>query len=522
MASPCANAVEPGRMGIQDVEGWAGPKGPARLPREKEGQTQEPLAVETAMVRRAHSDAWAGGIPDAMSDTVYGAILLDRESPSSTGGSGPSAGAGPKEGEPGTAATRCLGRALQVCRPEGAASLSPAQACLREDFSREKVRWYGSWWYDHLLYMRLNNPVLSLRFAHPLHPVTRKERWLLLIVQLFFSVLLACAFTEAAECVSCGIYDCDISVDESFCVLTGSTNETRRRVLLGAGGGTLVHLTGPRGVSRRMPRPGERLRPPPDHFRAPQSEQLPRQSACCAVAPLGMIWVLETTSEWWGVALYNAVVSLLFAQFTKMLVECKCGQRARGGKFFGIGRQLTSQQLRVRYEYLGYAIMLLVMAAEVASIGPLATYILQNGLGTTLLLSTVVGKLAAWAGVTFWQVLVFSAKFWLQQGSAVYHVTDEQFRAYIERTEAQHRQRRSLQHRTSSQGALGAQLAQRARALVLALHFQPPSPCNSSSSSNSSHRDDHQLAAADDDGEENLKPQLPLRTSTAGQNDVRP
>jgi hypothetical protein len=454
----------------------------------KDGKGHEsPVDDELVKVaREAHSDAWSDGIPNAMSAGVYAAILLEHD------GRKPATQA-EESGQAGV--TLCVGRICpSACQPEGAVSLSPSQACLREDLAREKVRWYGSWWYDHLLYMRLHNPLLSLKFSHPLHPISRRERWLLLVVQSFFTVLLACALTEATECVACGIYDCDISVNESLCVETNVEEvDTGRRVLLlgggsggaggtGGGGGAaaprlqaaLDAMNGPRGLSRRQPAMGRQHHRLPSGFRPPQGKELPRETWCCASHRLGMNWLFGHTDEWWGVAIYSSVANLIFAQFTTLLVECRCAQRAHGGKFCGLGNHLVATELRARYEYLGYLVMALVIVVQAGLAVPLIAYIWKNGLGGLLLLNFVVGKVGSWSGITALQLGLFTAKFYMQRGRGSankFHVTDGDYCAYIARTQAEY-MRRCGSERVNL-GML-TRVAQRARSFALRLHKQQP------------------------------------------------
>jgi hypothetical protein len=180
------------------------------------------------------------------------------------------------------------------------------------------------------------------------------------------------------------------------------------------------------------------------------------------------------TDEWWGVAIYSSVANLIFAQFTTLLVECRCAQRAHGGKFCGLGNHLVATELRARYEYLGYLVMALVIVVQAGLAVPLIAYIWKNGLGGLLLLNFVVGKVGSWSGITALQLGLFTAKFYMQRGRGSankFHVTDGDYCAYIARTQAEY-MRRCGSERVNL-GML-TRVAQRARSFALRLHKQQP------------------------------------------------
>ena len=62
----------------------------------------------------------------------------------------------------------------------------PAELKLREDFARNKMRWVGEFWSD-LWYFSINtNPFLALCYSHPLHPISKTERYVITLFQVMY------------------------------------------------------------------------------------------------------------------------------------------------------------------------------------------------------------------------------------------------------------------------------------------------------------------------------------------------
>ena len=194
---------------------------------------------------------------------------------------------------------------------------------------------------------------MTLCYSHPLHPISRRERWLIFLLQALFTLLITSGLTEATECVACGITTC--VANTSVCEDYSSTELSGRR----------VQEYGPHLVRRPG---GHQAR---QNFPAPNAQEVPADSGCCLCVTTGMVWAMENiyigdgSSTWFGVAVYNAMINFVFSKLTENLVACNCGQTSREGKFCGFGQTLSADEHRHRCERIGYAVLTLIAVAQV-------------------------------------------------------------------------------------------------------------------------------------------------------------
>eukprot|EP00930_Biecheleria_cincta_P024480 TRINITY_DN1751_c1_g1_i2.p1 TRINITY_DN1751_c1_g1~~TRINITY_DN1751_c1_g1_i2.p1 ORF type:complete len:358 (+),score=56.28 TRINITY_DN1751_c1_g1_i2:53-1126(+) len=81
---------------------------------------------------------------------------------------------------------------------------SEAELKLRQDMAANKVVWYADYWKDYWCYTRNTNPILALCYSHPLHPISRKERVFITVLQTVFIMMVSSAIPKAQHCLRDG------------------------------------------------------------------------------------------------------------------------------------------------------------------------------------------------------------------------------------------------------------------------------------------------------------------------------
>jgi len=262
-----------------------------------------------------------------------------------------------------------------------------AELKLRQDLVANKMRWYGDWRKDLWCFLRNNNPVVSMCFSHPLHPVTRKERLFAYFLMALNALYCASAISEAKDCISCSGDPCN------------------------GGGSTCAsdaHMVDPAGIV------------PPgqygwivDHF-------------CCTCQRVGIMLFLRRLGSYGG-SIYAVVSNCLVTIVIFQSMMCAC-----------------LQQLDPRRRELGKMIGFLIVgaiAAALLGLAPLLVYYtyMRNNL-MSLLGAFVVGKLGAWVFVTVLNVCAFTVM-WKAEGVSAasgrqlwarhFHVTAEDYNAFV-------------------------------------------------------------------------------------------
>lgn len=76
---------------------------------------------------------------------------------------------------------------------------SEAELKLRKDMAANKIVWYGEYWKDFWCFTRNTNPILALCYSHPLHPISRKERIVITVLQIVFIMMVSSAIPKAQQ-----------------------------------------------------------------------------------------------------------------------------------------------------------------------------------------------------------------------------------------------------------------------------------------------------------------------------------
>lgn len=83
----------------------------------------------------------------------------------------------------------------------GHGTYSDAEMKLRQDMAANKVVWYADYWKDFWCFTRDTNPILALCYSHPLHPISRKERIFITVLQTIFIMMISSAIPRAEQCL---------------------------------------------------------------------------------------------------------------------------------------------------------------------------------------------------------------------------------------------------------------------------------------------------------------------------------
>lgn len=62
-----------------------------------------------------------------------------------------------------------------------------------------KVVWYAEYWKDFWCFTRNTNPILALCYSHPLHPISRRERIVITVLQIAFVMMVSSAIPKAQD-----------------------------------------------------------------------------------------------------------------------------------------------------------------------------------------------------------------------------------------------------------------------------------------------------------------------------------
>lgn len=150
---------------------------------------------------------------------------------------------------------------------------SEAELKLRQDMAANKVVWYADYWKDMWCFTKNTNPVVALCYSHPLHPISRKERIFITVLQSVFLMMVSSAIPRAQLCVA----------EDRACSTAITWDDQLGRV-------------------------------------------------CCVAEHVGLVWFLENMSLGLnlGGSIYALVVNFIFAQILFQFgANCACGQFLR-------------------------------------------------------------------------------------------------------------------------------------------------------------------------------------------------
>jgi hypothetical protein len=262
-----------------------------------------------------------------------------------------------------------------------------AEIKLRQDFSANKVRWYGHWRKDLWCFLRNTNPVVSICYSHPLHPVSRCKRLIGYLLQMLFVLDIAMALTEGRKCFDCGIRNCETSIENNECYLQNVSMPVGRAEVL-------------------------------------QQYPLITRNFCCTCESLGILGTFQIFGKLWGGPVYATITNCLFTVFVFQMLMCN-----------------AVMHKDVRHREIGTIVGKLIVGAVLVSLLALAPllffWISVKHMGMELLYNFILGKLGSWAFVTLVNITAFSI-FWRQQAPGrkrkgpPFNVTAEQFVAYLD------------------------------------------------------------------------------------------
>lgn len=264
-----------------------------------------------------------------------------------------------------------------------------AKLKLKQDLAAGKVRWYGCWKRDLWYFLRNTHPVVSVCYSHPLHPVTRKQRWFAYLLQMIFVLAIAIALAEARQCFECNI---------GFC-----TRKNYNRCFLAN-----EHI-GQLDVAEDL------------------LEEYPiiTKNFCCVCEALGILGFFRLFGKTLGGMLYAIVSNCLFTVFLFQMIMCSKAQL------------LDARRREIR-SIIGKLIVIGIACWLFTLLPLLFFWISFKHMASTLLCNFVAGKLGSWTFVTCINVTAFNV-FWQNETKKVldgnpprYNVTAEQFNEYLE------------------------------------------------------------------------------------------
>lgn len=249
---------------------------------------------------------------------------------------------------------------------------------LRQDLVGNKVVWVGSFAED-LWYFLINiNPVLGMCYSHPLHPISRCNRFTIYALSFFWIVIVTMAVSQGKSCLQCGVcLDCHFL----GCTETNST-------CISVWEREWMHI-------QQRPQLGVEIRT--EEFRRFMG------NFCCSIQVSGALGIMQTYGDFWGGVLYSFLANTILSLGCFQLMLCGCAQS-------------RSRRQRKLCEHLGQLLFALISFIVIGTV-------LRNWWGyhwgqvrVEFALKTFISvKLVSWTGATILQVLMFTLLHWLQR-----------------------------------------------------------------------------------------------------------
>eukprot|EP00928_Gymnodinium_smaydae_P048156 TRINITY_DN32188_c0_g1_i1.p1 TRINITY_DN32188_c0_g1~~TRINITY_DN32188_c0_g1_i1.p1 ORF type:complete len:442 (-),score=57.00 TRINITY_DN32188_c0_g1_i1:245-1477(-) len=270
-----------------------------------------------------------------------------------------------------------------------------AELKLRTDFSRNKCVWVDSFKED-LWYFLINmNPVLTMCYSHPLHPISRRERFIVYGLSFVFVGLVSVAVAHGEVCFTC-----------DYCLecRPGGCYEQNATCPL-----TFEERTGVDALTRNTVDPHD-----VHHFAqslASGSESTLKFTAsfCCQAYRFGALYFLEhfkIGNFSFGGSLYAFVANCVFSTLCFQLMMCGCVQS-------------RSKRVRRAGERLGYVLFGVVFVCTIALGASMWRFASENDATIYLLTNAlrifVCAKVGSWIGTTIFNIFVFAVLFPIQR-----------------------------------------------------------------------------------------------------------
>lgn len=268
------------------------------------------------------------------------------------------------------------GRNLLDDLPEGAEDdeeFTPAELAVRQDFVKQKAQWFNDWRKDWWEFTRNFNPVLTLCYVHPLHPITRRERTMVYCVQVLLALYVSSFLALGEVCSECDI-GCASDSSEPIFNSTGNMLSDCQ--------------------------PTKMLDDEEDlccsHFSVRTAKRILERTP---------VLYIFGSSYYIAGALYSSLYNLVFALISFQLMLCGCVQN-------------MSPQARKRFQYLGYTVFFCIGFALLWNNIPLIPYLFELNKIISVVLNFVITKMFTAIGMGLWGTFLFHT-LWNLQAPAV-------------------------------------------------------------------------------------------------------
>jgi len=283
---------------------------------------------------------------------------------------------------------------------------SPEELMVRQDLAKNKFRWSDDYYQDRQRFLNQLHPLIALFRSHRLHTISRQERAVVYIVQIFFVLLVSLTFPFAERC---GAGMCETIGDSGVgpgqqCLFPftykGKTYETC----------TTEHV-GQLWCSVGTDSDGQHIKGQWGHcfcqrglageecwkIRRSSGQRHVHAVLCCLAHHTGVEWFATTFQIWgmnWGGTVYASVLNTFFSIGSFQLMLCGCVQRA-------------SDFVRQCGEHAGH-VMYAVLTILILLPQPyLIMYAFENSLLLPTMWVFITSKVASYTAITLLQLSVF-------------------------------------------------------------------------------------------------------------------
>lgn len=249
------------------------------------------------------------------------------------------------------------------------------QLYLRQDFSKNKAVWVGDFSKDLWYYLSNINPIVAAFYSHPLHPISRVQRWIVYAISVVFVSNVTGAITLSSEC--------------QLCNADSSENYTEN-------------------CNEPVPLYCEHLHNDTDHYFQIQNltkyESWRLPMFCCRSRRWGALWFLDTFGDY-GPVLFSFLANLVFSLTCFQLMMCPCVQQ-------------QSMSARKCGETVGILFFFVVALMTYLWAWRLPGDLFRLHRLVEMAETFALTKLLSWFGASIFNVSLFCLLFWLQKPKA--------------------------------------------------------------------------------------------------------
>jgi len=214
------------------------------------------------------------------------------------------------------------------------------------------------------LYLINVNPIFASCYSHPLHPIARKERFLVYALAFLFVTNVSADTALASTCQTCQFRGCDIPMNYSALLRQLNLNTSA-----------------------------------PPSWLPEFNKFLP--GFCCRSNDYGAYWFLETFHGLGG-PLYSFVANLVFMLMCFQLMMCACVQ------------QRSKRDRRIG-EFIGYALFVIIAIIIICHFAYTGIKAIETGTWLKAIWYVVSSKCMSWIGVSIFNTCVFTVLFHIQR-----------------------------------------------------------------------------------------------------------